>query len=533
MIISSNIDSAPRVVEVLIKILRRAGTIPVAWPGRWGELFYSSADHKYQPLERLAQTCASTSELISSALGWYTCALLQGFKEPLTLILEPPLTGSTLDVLETVSARKPNLLIILLDVKNTYSYRSWSPFNKQSRRSLHNLAPLLERLDIDYIGSHHNLNQEKLSRELSSALTSKSHPRLFHLTGIPEDRKSAEITRAKRIDQFYLAAPPVHPASTDPVAAPKPRSSHTLVEHVLMYIADEHPQNDKLLTFWCKADAPYAMRTLQDRLIRLDFKQALGEARGAALGGYYPRIIVSVRDLSHGLGCLMDGLDFPVTLIVTEGGITTPLHPSGLYDLALLRCVPGLIIAAPSDEEEATTLVGAATTWEHPVAIRFTSSPAVGVTHTPPSSVQDPGRSSRLREGGDLAIIALGSTVFPSVLAAETLNGWGVKASVFDCRYLRPIDEEMIIEAAACQKILTAEEHALHGGLATTILEALHQAGLSSIPLYSLAVAETGIEPGEYSMENFGLHSEGIARTALEFVTDNNIARKSGRHQEI
>jgi len=262
-----------------------------------------------------------------------------------------------------------------------------------------------------------------------------------------------------------------------------------------------------------------ALAMLGDRLLRRPSSGVLAEARGAAAAGQYPIVAVGARLLPTLMPQLMGGLEHPLTLLVTGGGLSfaggdTLLNPGALRDLALLRMVSGLHVHVPADEAEALQVIRTARSLPGALAVRFTSAPAVGMNE--PEATLAAGKSRRLRAGRDLAILALGSTVFPSVLAAESLAAWGVDCTVFDARFVEPLDPQMLEQAAACGRILTVEEHCRQGGLGTAVLEGLQKGGLHQVATWSLGLPDDEPIPVGSTLEQFGLFAEGIQKAAAQ-----------------
>jgi len=129
------------------------------------------------------------------------------------------------------------------------------------------------------------------------------------------------------------------------------------------------------------------------------------------------------------------------------------------------------------------------------------------------------GRGELLRDGPDLAIIAIGSTVHSSLEAADLLEGQGIRCTVVDARFLKPLDEDLILAAVRrCGRALTVEENVAAGGFGSAVLELLASHGLAHIPVELLAVPDEFVEHGTPSIlrSKYGLDPEGIARRALQ-----------------
>jgi 1-deoxy-D-xylulose-5-phosphate synthase len=209
--------------------------------------------------------------------------------------------------------------------------------------------------------------------------------------------------------------------------------------------------------------------------------------------------------------CLDVTRESPV-LIVHGSGIPAQRErgPGGLTDGHLLLSIPELTLAKPADETEAGVLFDEAMAQRGPAALVFTQAPAVGLRQ---ASSPVPGKGRKLRDGKELAIMALGSTVFPSLLAAESLQAVGLQVAVYDLRYRRPIDRALMAEAARYPLMVTVEEGPESGSFASHLLSAEHSARLIRLTVEVAELKQRLLdEPHALALESFGMHAEGIAR---------------------
>ena len=304
----------------------------------------------------------------------------------------------------------------------------------------------------------------------------------------------------------------------------QPAQAKTVAHAFLQRVASECRGDQELDVLWASSSRPSPLESLGGRLRSLSPSQLLGAAQESASQGRYPLMLLSSRSLPQVFPRLLHGLPHVGTLVLLGGGLTFSLresflHPGRLRDLALLRQVSGLAVAAPADEEDAWQLFHLARRTETPLAIRLTSASWVPVKRDYTSI--PPGSALRVRAGCHLSILALGSTVLPSLLAAEALSTWGFEASVYAMRFVRPIDMGALQEALQGQPVLTVEEHCLQGGLNTAVLEGLYQRPESSNPpprVFGLGLrGHPAIEAGA-SPEQFNLHAEGIQRASLQLL---------------
>ena len=206
-------------------------------------------------------------------------------------------------------------------------------------------------------------------------------------------------------------------------------------------------------------------------------------------------------------------LDFQYIELVGADGAT---H-QGLYDIAYLRCLPNMVLMAPKDENELRHMLRTAIEHPGPAALRYPRGNGLGVALDADIRGLEIGRGELLRDGGDLAIVALGSRVAPALEAAARLAEAGIEAAVFNARFVKPLDLPAIAQLATrCGALVTVEEHALAGGFGSAVLEALAGQGIQ-VPTRLLAVPDTLVEHGDPAAQlaRFGLDAAGIARSAL------------------
>ena len=197
-------------------------------------------------------------------------------------------------------------------------------------------------------------------------------------------------------------------------------------------------------------------------------------------------------------------------LTVGEDGAT---HQS-IEDLALMRTLPNMTVINPADAVEAKKAVRAAAAHEGPVYIRF-GRLAVETIFEEDSEFEI-GKGKILREGNDVAIIATGIMVGEALKAAEILEKSGLKAMVINIHTLKPIDEEIILKAAECGAIVTAEEHTIIGGLGSAVAEVL--AEKKPTPMKRIGIKDKFGQSGkpEELLKLYNLTAEDIVKAAKE-----------------
>ena len=209
--------------------------------------------------------------------------------------------------------------------------------------------------------------------------------------------------------------------------------------------------------------------------------------------------------------------NLPVLFAIDRAGIVGadgPTH-AGLYDLSFLRCVPNMIIAAPSDENECRLLLSTCYQANSPSAVRYPRGTGTGATVSDGLETVEIGKGIIRREGEKIAVIAFGSMVTPSLAAADKLN-----ATVADMRFVKPIDEELIVRLARSHDyIVTAEENAEQGGAGSAVLEVLAKHGICK-PVLLLGVEDKVTEHGDPKklLDDLGLSAEAIEKRIAGWI---------------
>ena len=187
-------------------------------------------------------------------------------------------------------------------------------------------------------------------------------------------------------------------------------------------------------------------------------------------------------------------------------------------DIALMRTIPGMVVINPSDDVEAKAAVFAAYEHQGPVYLRF-GRLAVPVINDNPDYKFELGKGIVLREGKDVTIIATGLEVAESLEAAEMLAKDGVNAKVVNIHTIKPLDEELILEAAKeTGKVVTVEEHSVIGGLGSAVCDVLSEK--LPTPVLKIGVMDVFGEsgPAKELIKKYGLDAESIYAKVKAFV---------------
>ena len=249
-------------------------------------------------------------------------------------------------------------------------------------------------------------------------------------------------------------------------------------------------------------------------------QHAVTFAGGLACEGIKPVVAIYSTFLQRAYDQLVHDValqNLPVLFAIDRAGIVGadgPTH-AGLYDLSFLRCVPNMIIAAPSDENECRLLLSTCYQADSPSAVRYPRGTGTGATVSDGLETVEIGKGIIRREGEKIAVIAFGSMVAPSLVAADKLN-----ATVADMRFVKPIDEELIVRLARSHDyIVTAEENAEQGGAGSAVLEVLAKHGICK-PVLLLGVEDKVTEHGDPKklLDDLGLSAEAIEKRIAGWI---------------
>lgn len=249
-------------------------------------------------------------------------------------------------------------------------------------------------------------------------------------------------------------------------------------------------------------------------------QHAVTFAGGLACEGIKPVVAIYSTFLQRAYDQLVHDValqNLPVLFAIDRAGIVGadgPTH-AGLYDLSFLRCVPNMIIAAPSNENECRLLLSTCYQVNSPSAVRYPRGTGTGATVSDGLETVEIGKGIIRREGEKIAIIAFGSMVAPSLTAADNLN-----ATVADMRFVKPIDEELIVSLARSHDyIVTAEENAEQGGAGSAVLEVLAKHSICK-PVLLLGVEDKVTEHGDPKklLADLGLNAEAVEKRIVGWI---------------
>ncbi|NVN92354.1 MAG: 1-deoxy-D-xylulose-5-phosphate synthase [Desulfuromonadales bacterium] len=506
-----------------------------------------------------------SSTSISAALGMAAAADLSGSRNhSIAVIGDGSLTGGmAFEALNQAGHLKKNLVVILNDnemsiSKNVGAFSSFISrkmtgkyfrdlkkemqgllrnipaigsdilhFAKRAENSLKGfLTPgsLFEALGFDYLGplDGHDLPQ---LIEVFNNITQLDGPLLVHvLTTKGKGYQPAE----QNPDKFHGVG--AFDLATGKGTAKGSVKSYTdLFGEAMLDLAEQDP---KVVAITAAMRDGTGLKTFSERFPKRFFDVGIAEqhgmtfAAGLAAEGFRPVTAIystfvqrAYDQVFHDI-CLQH---LPVTIAMDRAGLVGDDGPThhGVMDYSYLRHLPGLTLMAPKDENELRHMLKTAVCSGVPITLRYPRGAGQGVALDRDLKILEIGRGEVLREGSDLCIIAIGSTVYPALQAAQTLHVQGISAGVVNARFIKPLDAELILSVAgSCGRIMTVEENVLQGGFGSAVLELLNDNAMQHVRIKRLGIPDRFVEQGSQARlrQDLGIDAEGIAAAARLFL---------------
>jgi len=249
-------------------------------------------------------------------------------------------------------------------------------------------------------------------------------------------------------------------------------------------------------------------------------------AAGLSCEGLKPVCAIYSTFLQRGFDQLVHDVciqDLNVKFCMDRGGIAGGDGPThhGLLDIAYLRGVPNIVLMAPKDEGEMRDMLLTMTEHVGPAAMRYPRGNGIGVPLNEPQ-VLEIGKAEILRDGGEVAIVAYGSMVHPSLKAAENLAKDGIEATVVNARFVKPLDASLLLALARTKRlIVTVEEAYLAGGFGSAVMELLEENGLQDkVRVVRMGIPDRLVTHGDPKLllAKYGLDVDGIYTRVKESV---------------
>lgn len=389
---------------------------------------------------------------------------------------------------------------------------------------------LFENFGFRYTGPVDGHNVENLVDVLKD-LRSRKGPQLLHV--ITKKGNGYKLAENDPVKYHAVANLPKESAAQMPSEKePKPAAKPTYTQVFGKWLCDRAAADSRLVAITPAMREGSGLVEFEQRFPDRYFDVGIAEqhavtfAGGLACEGMKPVVAIYSTFLQRAYDQLVHDIalqNLPVLFAVDRAGIVGadgPTH-AGLYDLSFLRCVPNMIVAAPSDENECRLLLSTCYQADAPAAVRYPRGTGTGVPVSDGMETVEIGKGIIRREGEKTAFIAFGSMVAPALAVAEKLN-----ATVADMRFVKPIDEELIVRLARSHdRIVTLEENAEQGGAGGAVLEVLAKHGICK-PVLLLGVADTVTGHGDPKklLDDLGLSAEAVERRVRAWLSDRDAA---------
>lgn len=249
-------------------------------------------------------------------------------------------------------------------------------------------------------------------------------------------------------------------------------------------------------------------------------QHAVTLAAGLACEGMKPVVAIYSTFLQRGYDQLIHDValqNLPVVFAIDRAGVVGADGPThqGTFDLSFLRCVPNMVVMAPSDENESRQMLFTAIGLEQPSAVRYPRGAGPGVAITRPMRAIPVGKADPKRSGNRIAILAFGAMLAPAAEVAERLD-----TTLINMRFVKPLDQEMVLRMAQQHDALvTVEDNVIAGGAGSAVNECL-QAHAIQAPVLNLGIPDRFVEHGgrDECLARIGMDADGIERAVTDWL---------------
>jgi 1-deoxy-D-xylulose-5-phosphate synthase len=500
-----------------------------------------------------------SSTSISAALGMMLASKMQDKEQhTIAVIGDGAMTaGMAFEALNHAGHLDDNILVILNDNNmsisdnvgglSSYFARMWAskPYNfirTGSKRVLSKIPPalkavhraeeymkgmvspgtLFEEIGFNYIGLIDGHNTVGLVDILKNIKTLRG-PRLLHIV----TQKGKGYSESEN-DPFGMHAISKLDASVSATAAKSAPVTQTYSQVFGDWICNIAVADPLAVGITPAMGAGSGMNQFAERFpdrfhdVAIAEQHALTFAAGMACDGLKPIVAIYSTFLQRAYDQLIHDIaiqNLNVLFAIDRAGLVGedgPTH-AGSFDLSYLRCIPNMLVIAPSDENETYTLLNTAYQYKGPAAVRYPRGKGPGAAVQKNTATVTIGKAITKRQGRSVAILAFGSMLAPALEAAESIN-----ATVADMRFVKPLDEQLIGDLATShQLIVTIEENTLAGGAGSAVNEFLLQSNYL-IPVLNLGLPDKFLEHGKVPdmLVAVGLDGSSVAALIRQKLAD-------------
>jgi 1-deoxy-D-xylulose-5-phosphate synthase len=411
---------------------------------------------------------------------------------------------------------------------------------KQETKDFFVSSSLFEKFGIRYIGpiDGHDLKQVEYYLEFAK---NAEQPVLLHI--LTEKGRGYDVA-IKNPERFHGASPfDIETGKGAPSAPGTPPKYQDVMGEILVKLARRDPN---VVGITAAMPAGTGLNILEKALPKQFFDVGIAEehaalfAAGMATSGYHPVCAIYSTFLQRAYDQIIHDIalqNLPVLFCMDRAGLSPNDGAThhGLFDLAYLRCVPGVVVMAPSHEDELADMMATGLAHQGPAFIRYPRGNAVGnpIKETP--EILEIGKAQRLQASGEIDIWAIGAMVADAEKLAARLSEHGIQAGVVNVRFVKPLDTELLADSAqASRLIVTMEDHVVTGGLGTAVIEALQEADQPNCPVLRIGWPDAFIEHGSSVTklrEENGLSAETILERVLEKYQKTEVRRQESERK--
>ncbi|MBT8373989.1 MAG: 1-deoxy-D-xylulose-5-phosphate synthase [Deltaproteobacteria bacterium] len=269
-------------------------------------------------------------------------------------------------------------------------------------------------------------------------------------------------------------------------------------------------------------------KTYPDRFFDVGIAEQHGVtfAAGLATEGFKPVVAIYSTFLQRAYDQILHDVcleAIPVVFAIDRGGIVGEDGAThhGLFDLSYLRSLPNMVVMAPKDDHELRRMLKTALSHKGPIAIRYPRGEAMVSKIKDNDTLIPLGEGELLTKGNDILILCIGQTVAETLNAQAELSKIGISATIVNCRFVKPLDKDLICSLAGkIQRVITVEENVLPGGFGSAILECLDDNKVKVSLLKRIGIKDTFVEHGSQRLlrEKYAIDAQSIIKSAKEFM---------------
>ena len=402
-------------------------------------------------------------------------------------------------------------------------------FNNSLKSLLLNEQNIFEGLDIRYFGPVDGHDVNALIRVLNDIKDMKG-PKLLHVKTI----KGKGYAPAEKNPAVWHAPGRFDPVTGRRDAEDEPETSPKFQDVFGDTLLEIARADRRIVGITAAMPSGTSVSVLQKEMPHRVFDVGISEghavtfAGGLAKEGLKPFVAIYSSFLQRGYDQIIHDVAIqrlPVTFCIDRAGLVGEdgVTQHGLFDLAYMRSIPGMVIASPRNEAELRNLMHTAAAYDGPFAIRYPRGKGEGISADGAPRILEIGRGEKLREGSDIVFISTGPIAAEVRKAIEQLEAEGIDAAHYDMKFVKPLDTTLLREAAAKGvAIITVEDGTVIGGLGSAVADFLIQEGYGRLPIKKIGVGDRFIAQGSVAelRRLCGMDSQSIAAAAKEFVAE-------------